>query len=91
MARRKPRSTTRSPISPARSRSISIPTLKIASVVHGYQAAGRDIDYINHRNELIRAVTRDDVNRVARRLFDPDAFTFVVVGQPEGLEAAASQ
>lgn len=64
---------------------------KIASVVHGYQVAGRDIDYINHRNERIRAVTRDDVNRVARRLFDPAAFTFVVVGHPEGLDAAASQ
>lgn len=59
---------------------------KIASVVHGYQVAGRDIDYINRRNDLIRAVTRDDVNRVIRRLFNPDAFTFVVVGRPEGLE-----
>ena len=61
---------------------------KIASVVHGYQTAGRDITYINRRNDLIRAVTRDDVNRVIRRLFNPDNFTFVVVGQPEGLEAA---
>lgn len=60
--------------------------VKIASVVHGYQVAGRDIDYINRRNDLIRAVTLEDVNRVIRRLFDPDAFTFVVVGQPEGLE-----
>jgi zinc protease len=59
---------------------------KISSVVHGYQVAGRDIGYINHRNDLIRAVTRDDVNRVIRRLFNPDAYTFVVVGQPEGLE-----
>jgi zinc protease len=59
---------------------------KIASVVHGYQTAGRPIDYINRRNDLIRAVTRDDVNRVIRRLLNPDAFTFVVVGQPEGLE-----
>lgn len=58
---------------------------KIASVVHSYQAAGRDIDYINCRNDLIRAVTLEDVNRVIRRLFNPDAFTFVVVGQPEGL------
>ena len=33
----------------------------------------------------IRAVTLADVNRVIRRLFNPDAFTFVVVGQPEGL------
>jgi zinc protease len=39
---------------------------------------------------LIRAVTLDDVNRVIRRLFNPDAFTFVVVGQPEGLEAGAA-
>lgn len=61
--------------------------VKIANVVHGYQAAGRSIDYINRRNDLIRAVTRDDVNRVIRRLFDPDDFTFVVVGQPEGLDA----
>lgn len=59
--------------------------VKIANVVHGYQAAGRDIDYVNRRNDLIRAVTLADVNRVARRLFNPDAFTFVVVGQPEGL------
>jgi zinc protease len=35
-------------------------------------------------------VTLADVNRVIRRLFNPDGFTFVVVGQPEGLETAAS-
>ena len=62
----------------------------IASVVHGYQAAGRDITYINRRNDLIGAVTLADVNRVIRRLFNPDAFTFVVVGQPEGLDADAA-
>jgi len=56
--------------------------VKIASVVGGYQSAGRPIDYINRRNELIRAVTLADVNRVAHRLFNPDNFTFVVVGQP---------
>jgi zinc protease len=61
---------------------------KISSAVHGYQASGRDIDYINRRNDLIRAVTLADVNRVIRRLFDPDDYTFVVVGQPEGLESA---
>jgi zinc protease len=58
----------------------------IANVIHAYQTAGRDIDYVNRRNDLIRAVTLEDVNRVIRRLFNPDAFTFVVVGQPEGLE-----
>lgn len=63
---------------------------KIANVIHGYQAAGRDIDYVNRRNALIGAVTLEDVNRVIRRLFNPDQFTFVVVGQPEGLEASAA-
>lgn len=58
---------------------------KIASVVFSYQTSGRDIDYINNRNDLIRAVTLEDVNRVIRRVFNPDNFTFVVVGQPEGL------
>jgi len=56
--------------------------VKIASVVGGYQSAGRPLDYINRRNDLIRAVTLADVNRVAHRLFNPDNFTFVVVGQP---------
>jgi zinc protease len=55
---------------------------KIADVVQGYQVAGRDIGYINRRNELIKAVTLADVNRVIHRLFNPDNFTFVVVGQP---------
>ncbi|MBS0385599.1 MAG: insulinase family protein [Proteobacteria bacterium] len=56
--------------------------VKIAGVVGGYQAVGRPIDYINRRNDLIRAVTLAEVNRVIRRLYNPDAFTFVVVGQP---------
>jgi zinc protease len=63
--------------------------VNISGVVHGYQTAGRDIDYINRRNDLIRAVTLEHTNRVIRRLFDPDDYTFVVVGQPEGLEQAA--
>lgn len=62
--------------------------VKTANVVHAYQTAGRDIGYINRRNDLIRAVTLEDVNRVARRLLNPENFTFVVVGQPEGLEEA---
>ncbi|MGE0044987.1 MAG: M16 family metallopeptidase [Hyphomonadaceae bacterium] len=60
----------------------------IAGVVHSYHVAGRGIDYINRRNDLIRAVTRADVQRVMRRLFDPDDFTFVVVGG-EAAPAAA--
>ncbi|MBI1187383.1 MAG: insulinase family protein [Alphaproteobacteria bacterium] len=59
----------------------------IAGVLHSYHVQGRAVGYVNERNDLIRAVTLDDVNRVIRRLFNPDAFTYVVVGQPTGLEA----
>ncbi len=59
----------------------------IASVLHSYHTIGRPIDYINRRNALIEAVTLADVNRVIRRLYNPDNFTFVAVGQPEGLAA----
>jgi zinc protease len=64
---------------------------KILGVIHSYQVSGRDIDWVNRRNAAIRAVTLADVNRVIRRLFNPESFTFVVVGQPEGLEATPAQ
>ncbi|MES1198786.1 MAG: pitrilysin family protein [Pseudomonadota bacterium] len=62
----------------------------IASVLHGYQVSGRDMDYINQRNDRLRAVTLADVNRVTKRLLNPVNFTFVVVGQPTGLDSAAT-
>ncbi|MEZ6022661.1 MAG: hypothetical protein R3C16_04415 [Hyphomonadaceae bacterium] len=61
---------------------------KIAGVLHAYHVAGREIGYINERNDRIREVTLADVNRVIRRLFNPDGFTWVVVGQPVGLDAS---
>ena len=45
------------------------------------------INYLNRRNDLIDAVTLDDVRRVAERILDPAALTVVVVGKPEGLAA----
>jgi zinc protease len=44
-------------------------------------------DYINKRNDLIEAVTLEDVRRVAKRLVKPEALSFVVVGKPVGLDA----
>ena len=43
------------------------------------------IDYINRRPDLIDAVTLEQANRVARRLFRPDDLTVVVVGDPAGI------
>ncbi len=57
----------------------------IAGILVGMQMEGLPIDYISTRNDKVRAVTLEDANRVAARIFDPDALTFMVIGQPEGL------
>lgn len=58
---------------------------KIVGVMHSYHWQGRSVGFVNQRNALIQAVTRQDVERVVQRLFKPEAFTFVVVGQPGGM------
>ena len=57
---------------------------KIAGQVLALQLDDLGIDYLDKRNELIRAVTLDDAKRVARRLLGADPF-FVLVGRPQGL------
>lgn len=60
----------------------------IANIMVGMQIQGLPIDYIATRNDKVNAVTLEDLNRVARELLSPENLHFVVVGQPEGLEAA---
>lgn len=57
----------------------------IAGMLVGMQLYDLGIDYIDHRNDLIEAVTRDDVNRLARTLLTPNQLLFVIAGQPAGL------
>ena len=64
---------------------------QIASILVGMQLLGLPIDYIATRNDKVDAVTLEDVKRVASELLQPDALQFVVVGQPEGLEATETQ
>ena len=52
----------------------------IAAQLNAFQMAGLPVDYMDKRNSLINAVTRDDVKRAAKRLFNPDRLTFVVAG-----------
>ncbi len=59
----------------------------IARILVGMQIIGLPIDYIQTRNDLVRAVTLDDINRVARRIYQPDKLRFVVVGRPDGVES----
>lgn len=60
----------------------------IASILVGMQMEGMTPDYVLTRNDKIRAVTLEDVKRVAARLLTPDALSFVVVGQPIGVANA---
>lgn len=58
---------------------------EIAGILAGLQVAGLPITYIGERNDLVNAVTLEEINRVAATLFQPEKLRFVVVGQPEGL------
>ncbi len=64
-------------------------TDSIARMLVGMQYNDLGIDYIDRRNGYIEAVTREDVARVAGSLLQPDGLTFVVVGNPQGVEATA--
>lgn len=61
---------------------------EIAGILVGMQSIGLPTSYIPERNDMVNAVTLEDVNRVAAELLDPEGLHFVVVGQPEGLMAA---
>ena len=60
---------------------------EIADIMVGMQMIGLPPDYVINRNDYVEAVTLEQLNRVAAELLDPDALHFVVVGQPEGLDA----
>ena len=59
----------------------------IARIMVGMQTVGLTPDYIETRNDKVNAVTLEDVQRVAARLYQPENLRFVVVGQPVGLKA----
>lgn len=55
-------------------------TQSIAEMLLAVQKDKLGIDYLDKRNSLIEAVTLDDAKRLARRLYDPDGLTVVMVG-----------
>jgi zinc protease len=60
----------------------------IASTLAAMQSDDMPLDYIATRNDNVLAVTLEDIQRVAARLMQPENLHFVVVGQPEGLDAS---
>ena len=59
---------------------------KIASQMMGVRQDEMGIDYFDRRNDLVNAVTLEDVNRVAAEYLDPSKYLFIAVGQPEGID-----
>lgn len=55
----------------------------IAGMLTTVQELGLGLDYLNRRNDILYALTPDDVRRATRKLLDPSKLTFVVVGQPD--------
>ena len=62
----------------------------IASNLMSVRLEDLGIDYFDRRNAMVEAVTMDDVNRIAAEYLKPENFTFVVVGEPEGITEVAT-
>ena len=58
-------------------------SMKIASQLLWIQIQELGIDYVDNRNELIAAITLDDVKRVAKRLLKADGLIVTIVGEPK--------
>jgi zinc protease len=56
---------------------------RLAGLLVSVQLENLGIDYLDRRKALIEAVTREDVNRLARDLLAPDKLSLVVVGRPK--------
>ena len=55
---------------------------KITGLMLSIQLSDLPINYLDQREEKIKATTIDDVKRIAARLLDPSKFITVLVGQP---------
>jgi zinc protease len=60
-------------------------TRSIAGTLLSLQQNGRPMDWLDRREERLRAITRERLAAVARRVLDPDGLSAVVAGQPVGL------
>jgi zinc protease len=58
---------------------------RIANTLIAMQRNGRPIDWLDGRSDRLRAITRDDAARMARRLLKPEALSVTVAGRPVGL------
>ena len=60
-------------------------TARIAGMLAWLQMLDLGIDYFERRNGIIEKVSRQDIQRAAKRLLKVDSLFFMVVGNPAGL------
>lgn len=58
----------------------------IASQLLQIQIEDLGIDYVNIRNDLVEALTMEDVQRAAQRLLGDGSLAVTLVGQPQGID-----
>ncbi len=63
-------------------------TDSIASILLSLQGDGLPIDYLEQRENGIKAASIEDVTRVTKRILDPEKFVTILVGKPEGVTAS---
>ena len=62
---------------------------QVAGMLVGMLTLDLGRDYLERRNQMVEALTLDDVRAAAKHLFAPDQMRVVAVGKPIGLAAAA--
>jgi zinc protease len=66
-------------------------TDRIAGTLVSLQLEHRGIDYLNKRNDLVRAVTADEVRDAIHRWFNPDKIALCMVGKPDNMTASETR
>ena len=60
---------------------------RIAGILVSIQLSDLGIDYLDRRNGLIEAVSREDIARLAKKMINDKRLLVVVAGRPEGMKA----
>ena len=58
---------------------------RIAGTLLAMRRNGRAVDWLEGRNERLRAITRDEAKRVAAAVLKPEALAVIVAGEPQGI------
>ena len=61
-------------------------TGNISATLQTIQLDNEPIDYLDHFDDKINAVTAEDVLRASKRIMDPENMLVVMVGKPDGIE-----